>query len=136
MVEFVDGSVLAQLGTPDMHLPIQYALTYPERKAGPVKAPDFVSLGSLSFFEPDLDTFGCLRLAYDAARGGGTDCAVLNAANEVAVGAFLSGRIGFPDIYRIVRETLGRLCGGRAESIDEIVAADENARRVAEACIS
>ncbi len=136
MVEFVDGSVLAQLGTPDMRLPIQYALTYPERKAGPVKAPDFVSLGSLSFFEPDLDTFGCLRLAYDAARGGGTDCAVLNAANEVAVGAFLSGRIGFPDIYRIVRETLGRLCGGRAESIDEIVAADENARRVAEACIS
>ncbi|NLO48133.1 MAG: 1-deoxy-D-xylulose-5-phosphate reductoisomerase [Clostridiales bacterium] len=135
MVEFIDGSVLAQLGLPDMRLPIQYALTYPNRVRGPVKAPDFTKLGNLNFHEPDTETFGCLRLAYEAAENGGTDCAVLNAANEVAVDSFLHRKIGFTDIYRIVDETLSKLSGGKARDIDGIIAADEDARRVAETCI-
>ncbi len=135
MVEFEDGAVIAQLGIPDMCLPIQYALTFPSRVRGPVGAPDFTKLGSLSFFEPDTETFGCLRLAYEAAKNGGTDCAVLNAANEVAVAAFLNRKIGFLDIYRIVNETISLLSGGKAKNIDEIIAADNDARRVAQKCI-
>ena len=135
MVEFVDGSVIAQLGWPDMRLPIQYALTYPKRVPGPVKRLDFTEIGRLDFEEPDTETFGCLALAMEAAKSGGTDCAVLNAANEVAVNEFLNGRIGFLDIYRMVSFALHRLGGGSAGSLEDIIAADEEARRLVKECI-
>lgn len=135
MVEFVDGSVMAQLGQPDMRLPIQYAITYPERVPGPTKAPDFISIGKLTFEEPDLKVFRCLALAMTAAKNGGTDCAVLNAANEIAVNAFLNNKIGFLDIYRLVELALNKLGGGKAGSIDDIIACDEEVRRYVKECI-
>ena len=106
MVEFEDGSVLAQLASPDMREPIQYALAYPERLSLSNRKLDFASLGSLSFFAPDPDRFPCLGLAFDAIRSGGNMPCVMNAANEVAVDAFLRDRIGFYDIPAIVRDTM------------------------------
>jgi 1-deoxy-D-xylulose-5-phosphate reductoisomerase len=106
LVEFVDHSVMAQISEPDMCLPIQYALTWPERLPSMVPALDLVRTQSLTFEEPDLDRFPCLRLAREAGEEGGTAPAVLNAANEVAVEAFLDGRIGFPDIPAIIEECL------------------------------
>ena len=106
MVEFEDGSVLAQLASPDMREPIQYALAYPERLSLNNRKLDFASLGSLSFFAPDPDRFPCLGLAFDAIRSGGNMPCVMNAANEVAVDAFLRDRIGFYDIPAIVRDTM------------------------------
>lgn len=108
LVEFVDGSVLAQLGPTDMRLPIQYALTYPERVPSPVTAIDLVELGELDFEEPDLETFPCLKLSYEAGKAGKTYPAVLNVANEEAVEAFLAERIGFLDISEIVYKALER----------------------------
>jgi 1-deoxy-D-xylulose-5-phosphate reductoisomerase len=105
-VEFRDGSVLAQLSPPDMRLPIQYALTYPERVPGPARRIDWSELGSWNFAQPDLDTFPALQLGYDVARQGGTCGAVLNAANEEAVGRFLAGQLGFLDIPRACRDVL------------------------------
>ena len=105
-VEFRDGSVLAQLSPPDMHLPIQYALTYPERVPGPARKIDWSELGSWNFAQPDLDTFPALQLGYEVARQGGTCGAVLNAANEEAVGRFLAGQLGFLDIPRACRDVL------------------------------
>ena len=95
MVEFIDGSVKAQLGMPDMKIPIQYALTYPERAMSNVGRVDFPMLKEMTFFTPDLDRFQCLRLAYDALKEGGTMPAALNAANEIAVKRFLEGKISF-----------------------------------------
>lgn len=106
MVEFEDGSVLAQLASPDMREPIQYALAYPERLSLNNRKLDFASLASLSFFAPDPDRFPCLGLAFDAIRSGGNMPCVMNAANEVAVDAFLRDRIGFYDIPAIVRDTM------------------------------
>ena len=106
MVEFEDGSVLAQLASPDMREPIQYALSYPERLSLNNRKLDFASLGSLSFFAPDPHRFPCLGLAFDAIRSGGNMPCVMNAANEVAVDAFLRDRIGFYDIPAIVRDTM------------------------------
>ncbi len=108
LVEFVDGSVLAQLGPTDMRLPIQYALTYPERVPSPVTAIDLAELGELDFEEPDLETFPCLKFAYEAGKAGKTYPAVLNVANEEAVEAFLTERIGFLDISEIVYKALER----------------------------
>jgi 1-deoxy-D-xylulose-5-phosphate reductoisomerase len=105
-VEFRDGSVLAQLSPPDMRLPIQYALTYPERVPGPARKIDWSELGSWNFAQPDLDTFPALQLGYEVARQGGTCGAVLNAANEEAVGRFLAGQLGFLDIPRACRDVL------------------------------
>lgn len=105
-VEFVDGSVLAQLSPPDMRLPIQYALTYPERVPGPARRIEWTELGSWNFAQPDLDTFPALQLGYEVARQGGTCGAVLNAANEVAVERFLAGQLGFLDIPRACRDVL------------------------------
>jgi 1-deoxy-D-xylulose-5-phosphate reductoisomerase len=105
-VEFVDGSVLAQLSPPDMRLPIQYALTYPERLPGPARRLSWRELGALNFEQPDLDTFPALQLGYEVARRGGTSGAVLNAANEAAVARFLAGELAFLDIPRVCREVL------------------------------
>lgn len=98
MVEYRDGAVLAQLGTPDMRLPIRYAFTYPNRGENPAEPLDLLSCPPLTFAQPDLDAFPCLRLAREAARQGGTACAILNGANEAAVGKFLRGEIGFNEI--------------------------------------
>lgn len=109
MVEYVDGSVLAQLGTPDMRTPIAYALGWPERIEAPSARIDFATLGALTFEAPDPVRFPALRLARDALRAGGSAPTVLNAANEIAVGGFLERRIGFLDIARVVEETLAAL---------------------------
>lgn len=106
MVEYVDNAIIAQLGTPDMTIPIQLALTYPERAQSDAGEVDFVKLGTLSFYEPDSEKFRCLQLAYDALSVGGTMPCVLNGANEVAVDAFLKGKIGFLDIPRLIEETM------------------------------
>ena len=136
-VEFADGSVIAQLGAPDMRLPIQLALTWPERVPGPAKRLDLFSSPALTFEPPDTETFRALALARELAEHRGTaDCCVMNAANEVAVAAFLRDRIGFLDITRVVEETVGRLSGLPAGTLEDILAADEAARRIAAACIS
>ncbi len=136
-VEFVDGAVIAQLGTPDMRLPIQLAITWPERKPSPAPALDLTKTAPLTFEEPDLGRFPCLALAMECAGHKGTaDCAVMNAANEEAVGAFLRGQIGFTQIYDLVAAALERLSGLPGGSLEEIVAADEAARRQLKACLS
>ncbi len=131
MVEFVDGSFKAQLGVTDMRHPIQYALTWPER--WPTSLPPFdpVTAGPLEFEPPDPDRFPCLGLAYRALERGGAAPAVLNAANEVAVGAFLEGRAGFLDIPAVIRSTLDRHEGDPAGSLEEVMAADARARESA-----
>jgi 1-deoxy-D-xylulose-5-phosphate reductoisomerase len=135
-VEFADGAVIAQLGTPDMRLPIQLALTWPERKPCPAPALDLTKTPPLTFEEPDLVRFPCLKLAMDCAgRRGTADCAVMNAANEEAVRAFLEGRTGFTEIYRLVARTLEALSGLPGRSLEEIVAADEAARRYTRSCL-
>jgi 1-deoxy-D-xylulose-5-phosphate reductoisomerase len=133
LVEFADGSVKAQLSVPDMRLPIQYALTYPERLANPgLPKVDWNKLSSFHFEPPDLTSFPCLRLAGEVGERGGTYPAVLCAADEVAVGLFLSHRIGFLGIARLVEDTLEHHRGVDNPSLDEILAADAWARKYAE----
>ena len=136
-VEFADGAVIAQLGSPDMRLPIQLALTWPERKPCPAPALDLTKTAPLSFAEPDLERFPCLGLAMDCAKRPETaDGAVMNAANEEAVRAFLEGRIGFTQIYEIVSRTLEALSGRPGRTLEEILGSDEEARRLSKACLS
>jgi 1-deoxy-D-xylulose-5-phosphate reductoisomerase len=111
MVELTDGSILAQLGVTDMRLPIQYAFSYPDRWDGALPSLDVARLGTLEFAPPDRDRFPCLRLAYEALEHGGTWPIVLNAANEVAVEAFLAGRLSFPGIPRIIEDALAAADG-------------------------
>lgn len=106
MVEYVDHSIIAQLGIPDMRVPISYALTYPDRFENSIQGVDFFSMGSLTFEKPDMDTFRCLKFAYDAVKAGGSYAVVLNAANEVLVQQFLDGRISFPDIQYNIEKAL------------------------------
>lgn len=131
MVEFVDGSFKAQLGATDMRHPIQYALTWPRRVEGPLPPFNPVDAGPLTFDSPDTDRFPCLALAYQAVEAGGTATAVLNAANEVAVQAFLDGRAGFTDIPAIISETLGRSSCASVGSLQELLALDQDVRRTA-----
>jgi len=131
MVEYADGSVKAHLGATDMRIPIQYAFSHPRRWPAPVEPVDFTALGRLDFEEPDYDTFRCLRLALDAGRAGGTMPAAMNAANEVAVAAFLAGRIGFLDIERIVETVLTRHECEKLSSIDQVHGVDSWARAIA-----
>ncbi len=131
LVEFVDGSLSAQLSVPDMRLPISLALSYPERWGPSFKETDLASLGVLTFGELDRDAFSCLDLAYRAGQNGGLATAVLNAANEVAVAAFLEERIGFLDIERIIEETLDRHSPGRARTLEGVLGAEEWARAAA-----
>ncbi len=124
LVEYVDGCVMAQLGVPDMKAPIAYALTYPERVPTGVRGLDLAELGSLTFFEPDVERFPALKLAYRAVGDGESMPAVMNAANEVAVEAFLSGSIRFPDISRIIEKTMDAHQPHALTSIEEVLHAD------------
>lgn len=128
LVEFEDGAILAQLGSADMCLPIQYALTWPERTPGPAKPLDLLSCPALTFQSPDPDTFRCLGLALECAKRGGTSTAILNGANEAAVGLFLADKIGFLDIARLVERALDRVPVRDAPSLDDIFEADHAAR--------
>jgi 1-deoxy-D-xylulose-5-phosphate reductoisomerase len=132
MVEFADGSVKAHLGATDMRIPIQYAFSFPTRWPAPVSPVDFVTLGRLDFDEPDYDTFRCLALALEAGRAGGTAPAVLNAANEVAVAAFLAERIRFDTIAGIVERVLDAHTPVPLDSLETVEAADAWARSEAE----
>ena len=131
MVELVDGSVIAQMGITDMRHAIQYALTYPRRLPSPCGTLDLLRVGRLEFFEPDLERFPAVRLAYHALRLGGTYPAVLSGANEEAVAAFLEGRARFLEIPRVVEDVLASHEGQRADSIEAVLAADAWARRAA-----
>jgi 1-deoxy-D-xylulose-5-phosphate reductoisomerase len=135
MVEFVDRSVLAQLGMPDMGIPILYALTYPERLPCPAPALDLVELGTLTFEAPDEAAFPCLALARQAGRAGGAAPLVLNAANEVAVAGFLAGRCGFMDVPKLIADALGGHAAARAEDLDACLELDGAVRRSTEAAL-
>ena len=136
LVEYADGSVLAQLGNPDMRTPIAYALAYPERIDAGVPSLDLFQIGRLDFEAPDLERFPCLRLAYAALRAGGTAPAILNAANEVAVAAFLERRLPFLGIPRLIESTLAALPAGPEGSLADVLLADAEARRIATSLIS
>ncbi len=129
LVEFRDGALLAQLGTPDMKLPIRYALTYPYRAESADTPLDLLQCGALTFAQPDEAAFPCLRLARQVAQTGGTACAILNGANEAAVGLFLEGKLGFNDISRCVERALERVTVQYRPSLADILEADRAARR-------
>ena len=131
MIAFEDSAVLAQLGVPDMRVPILYAMTYPERKNSGVSLPNFAALAQLTFEAPDSSRFPALRLAYEALEMGGAACAVLNAANEVAAQAFLANRIRMGNVYRIVADTLEQLGAPKADCLEDVLEADLQARSVA-----
>jgi 1-deoxy-D-xylulose-5-phosphate reductoisomerase len=131
MVAYCDGSVLAQLGNPDMRTPIAHALAYPERIESGVAQLDLTTMGALQFHKPDYGRFPCLALAFDALRAGGTAPALLNAANEIAVEAFLNERIGFRDIDRVVRRVMDENPHGAAHDIAAVMAQDAHARSAA-----
>ena len=130
LVEFVDGAVMAQMGVPDMRLPIQLALTYPERTVCPVDPLDLVSCGPLSFSKPDLEVFPCLKLAMDCAKVGGTACPVMNGANEEAVVRFLRDEIGFYDIYDLVSQAVDSVPFIENPTLEQILNADQQARQI------
>ena len=136
MVEFTDGAVIAQLSMPDMRLPIAYALDYPQRASIPFGGIDWSTLNRLDFELPDTKTFRCLSLAYQAGRIGGTAPAWLSAANEVAVEAFLAGRVLWSQIPAIIEETLQQHDGVNAHEVDDILEADRAARRAAEKVVA
>ena len=128
MVEFVDGAVMAQLGVPDMRVPIQLALTYPERVVSPVEPLDLLSCNALTFSKPDLENFPCLELAYRCARAGGTACPVMNGANEEAVAMFLRDEIGFYDIYDLVNRAVEEVPFIQDPTLEQILESDRLAR--------
>ena len=135
MVEFCDNSIIAQLASTDMRLPIQYALTYPNRIPSTVKSLDFWQIKSLTFEEPDIETFKGLKFAYEAGNIGGTAPCIFNAANEVAVGAFLGGAINFLDIYDIIDETMNRRKILHDLNLETLIAEDSAARAIAQSLI-
>lgn len=128
LVEYSDHAILAQLGAPDMRLPIQYALTWPRRSEGVAKPLDLLTCPPLTFHAPDCEAFPCLRLALEAARTGGTATAVLNGANEAAVGQFLAGKLSFAGIAQKVEEALAAIPAIQSPGLEEILTADEAAR--------
>jgi 1-deoxy-D-xylulose-5-phosphate reductoisomerase len=131
MVQFEDSSVIAQMGVPDMHLPIQYALTFPERLKTSFDRVDFFKLGTLSFEEPDLEKFKNLAYAYEAIASGGNMPCVLNAANEVAVAAFLQDRVGFLEMSDMIEQTIGKATFVAKPTYQDYVESDAQARRIA-----
>lgn len=131
LVEYIDGSVLAQLGTPDMRTPIAYTLAYPDRMATPCARLDLASIGSLTFEAPDTARFPALGLAWAALRAGGSAPCILNAANEIAVAAFIAGQLAFLDIAAVVADTLEKMTSRPCASLAEIVAVDGEARQLA-----
>ena len=128
MVETIDGAVMAQLGAPDMRLPIQLALTYPDRSECPVDRLDLTKCGALTFAEPDMEAFPCLALARECAKKGGTACPVMNGANEAAVALYLQDKIGFYDIYQLVKGAVDAVPFIQNPTLDEILEADRLAR--------
>lgn len=134
MVEYIDGSIIAQLGSPDMRLPIQYALNYPERKNAVVKKLDLLKAASLTFEEPDLDTFIPLKLAYEAGKAGGLMPTVLNAANEIAVQLFIDRRISFLKIGEIIYEALNKFNANEHLSVESIHNTETDVRKYIESC--
>lgn len=128
MVQFVDGSVKAQLGLPDMKLPIQYALSFPERLKNEFKRTDFPEIGSLTFFQPDMNKYECLKLAYDVLDEGGTAPCILNAANEIAVSKFLEGKIGFTKIPEMINRSLDNIVNHKNPDLEMIIECDKLAR--------
>ena len=136
MVSYADGSVLAQLGNPDMRTPIAYAMAWPERMASGVQELDLFAVAQLDFEAPDYERFPCLRLAYEAGEQGGTAPAILNAANEVAVQAFLDETIPFTAIPDVIERTMGQSDVAPADSLEVILAADQAARMTAQAVIA
>lgn len=136
LVQYVDGSVIAELGAPDMRTPIAHALAWPERIESGVDMLDLVACGSFDFMAPDLEAFPCLRLAFEALRRGGRAPAVLNAANEVAVAAFLDGRIGFLQIPEIIETTLSAIEHSPVRSLGDVLAADADSRAFATSCLT
>ncbi len=136
LVEYIDGSVIAQLGIPDMRVPISYALAYPERLPLTLPSLDLFQVGQLNFEPPDLERFPCLGLAYQALEVGGDMPAVLNAANEVAVAAFLKGAVSFPDIARIISKVMGKHTVQPLASLEQVLAVDRQARQTARTIIS
>jgi len=135
LVEFVDGSVIAQMASPDMCLPIQYALTYPRRIAGPAKRLKLEEIGKLTFEKPNLEVFRALALGFEVARVGGTAAAVFNAANEAAVEYFLAGKIGFGDIVELIEHCLNKHNARTGVSLEELLEADGWARREVIECL-
>jgi 1-deoxy-D-xylulose-5-phosphate reductoisomerase len=131
MIQFIDGSIKAQLGLPDMKLPIQYALTYPERLKNDYPRVNLPSIGKLTFFEPDLDKFECLKIAYSALESGGSAPCVLNAANEVAVDKFLKGNIKFSRIPFIINKSLEKIDHHTQPDLDIIFECDRLTREFA-----
>ncbi len=136
MVSYVDGSLLAQLGNPDMRTPIAHALAYPERIASGVGPVDLARIGQLHFLAPDFQRFPCLKLAYDALEAGGSAAAILNAANEIAVQAFLDREIGFRMIDQLIQRVMDRLPGRTVSGLDDLLEQDRAARELARACIT
>ena len=128
IVEFVDGAVMAQLGVPDMRVPIQLALTYPQRVSCPVDALDFLKCGPLTFSEPDVENFPCLALARACGKAGGTACPAMNGANEEAVAMFLNDEIGFYDIYRLVNQAVEAVSFIQNPNLEQVLEADKLAR--------
>ncbi|MGE5489567.1 MAG: 1-deoxy-D-xylulose-5-phosphate reductoisomerase [bacterium] len=131
MVEFKDGSVMAQISATDMRMPIQYALTYPDRKPAPVPRLDWRTARHWDFEPPDMEKHPLLRLAFEAQKAGGSATCTLNAADEIAVEAFLAGRIGFTDISEVVESTLERVAVRQPESLEDVLAVDEESRAAA-----
>jgi 1-deoxy-D-xylulose-5-phosphate reductoisomerase len=136
LIQLCDGATLAHLGYPDMRVPISYALHYPDRVDVPVRPLDLVDVGALTFEAVDTETFACLRLARDAALAGGTAPCTMNAANEVAVHAFLRGQLRFNEIAAVIEEALGQLPAGQVHSFDVLAEADARARRLARELIA
>ena len=128
LVEYRDGAMIAQLGTPDMKLPIRYAFTWPNRASSPDKRLDLLTCGDLTFRAPDMEAFPCLRIARDCGKMGGTSCAMMNGANEEAVLAFLRGETGFNDIHRLVEHALSQIEVKYTPCLEDILEADRAAR--------
>ncbi len=135
LVEYIDGSMLAQLSNPDMRVPIAHALAYPNRFASGASPLDLAAIGQLNFELPDMRRFPCLGLAYEALQAGGTAPAILNAANETAVEAFLRGRLSFTGIAQVNEEVLALVAAGSADTLDCVLEADRRARASAEKCV-
>jgi 1-deoxy-D-xylulose-5-phosphate reductoisomerase len=136
MIEYSDGSVLAQISATDMRMPIQYALTYPDRREAPVPKIDWQEARKWEFFPPDFEKFPLLRTAYRCQAAGGAATCTLNAADEVAVEAFLQGAIGFPSIYEIVSETLSKMPPRTPQTIGDVLEIDRESRMVAQRLVA
>ena len=134
-VEYIDNTVICEMSVPDMRMCVQYAVDYPERNISPFGELDFVKLGTLSFFEPDFDAFPLLSLAFEAMKAGGAMPAALNAADEVAVAAFLEERLPFCRISEVVSEALSRMPYSSADTVEELIAHDRETRKITEKII-